>query len=167
MDREINELSQEVRSLKHNTALSYEVEEYVNRLQSEVQSDLDRLKEPNAFRDFLLQYVDEQYRDYRDDEKARQEPLCTCPSPSCDLKDGRIPATLNLSNSLSQGFVRFRQEHRGQPIVLDEARDAWRQKKKRIKDNLRHMILVMHRGSLPEEEQERLAKERGDKHATA
>jgi hypothetical protein len=149
-DKELNELAREVMNLRQSVSLDHEVEEYVNHLHDTVQEDLDMFRERGAYRRFLLSYIDEAYRNFRDPDSGRERPLCNCPSPSCDLKDGKIPSKMELSDTLRGGFVEFRQEHRGQPIILDEARGAWREKKKNVKSTLRTMIAIMRRNSLPE-----------------
>ena len=167
MDQEINQLSMELMNVKQSRDMDHEVEDTINRIQSSIQTDLDRIREDDAFRDFLLEYIDEQYHAYKDNEMGRETPLCTCPSPSCELKDGKIPSTLDLAKSLSRGFSEFRQDHRGKPVILDEARQQWRETKRHVKDQLRTCIAMARQNRVPERIEREWADDEGKKEIPA
>lgn len=143
-DSDIERLSKEVMNLIENKTLDPDVERRVNDIQNEIQKDLDEIREHGAKRDFFLERMDTKLREYRSEESDYDQKPCTCPSPNCPLKDGQIPAIIDMSKGFNRGMAEFRQTHRGQPQILDDARDAWREKKRRVKNELRRIIRIIH-----------------------
>lgn len=143
-DSDIDRLSDEVLNLIENKNISESTEEKVNKIQNDIQTELDEVRERGAKRDFYLQKMDEKLRKYRDTDEDYDTKPCTCPSPNCPLKDGRIPAKVDMTKGFNRGIAEFRQTHRGQPQILDEVREDWREKKARIKAELRRVIRLIH-----------------------
>lgn len=90
--------------------------------------------------DYMLSYIEEEQRRLGD----RDEPLCTCLTASCKLKNQSLPRTVRTAESVEAGIAEFRQSHPGTPTVLLEAREEWQTLLERVRHHvsLAHAILV-------------------------
>jgi len=97
--------------------------------------------EEQEFEHFVLEYV----KDYREQfqQGERDKPPCTCKSPTCNLKDGEIPAGIKSRSNRLLGSMSFREATKhclarsphGDP-VLREALDAWETRQGELKQDL-------------------------------
>jgi len=92
-----------------------------------VQADLDLVtRGREGYEDFLLTFIareeDRYGADTVDDthhDSVRDVPLCTCDDLGCELKHGRLPLAVRDADDLGRGIREFKQEHNGDPLVLD------------------------------------------------
>jgi hypothetical protein len=77
-----------------------------------------RLRRSDAFREFVLDYIDEARQAARRNE--RDDPLCEC-GTLCPIKRGDIPPAVLLEDDFHAGVSRLKQQHRGRPVVVLEA----------------------------------------------
>lgn len=68
-----------------------------------------------------------------DADEPRSRDLCTCRDSGCALKDGCVPVVVEEAETLSTGIRKFRQQHTGDPLVLNDAQDAL--------DDLRQLVM--------------------------
>lgn len=96
--------------------------------------DIQVFRSDAAYTSFINEYIADEHRKAttpRDDEDPRSEPLCGCPSPSCALKRGELPAPArtrqgSVTQHLSpqEAVMNTIQSHT-EPYVLREADKAW------------------------------------------
>jgi hypothetical protein len=102
----------------------------------EIWDDIQVFRSDAAYTSFVNEYIADEHRKSntpREGEESRSDPLCGCPSPSCALKRGELPAAArtrqgSVTQHLSpqEAVMNEIQSHR-EPIVLREAdREWWR-----------------------------------------
>lgn len=98
--------------------------------------DIQVFRNDAAYSAFVNEYIADEHRRYtnpREGEKRRTEPLCGCPSPTCALKRGELPAaaktrqgSVTQHQSPEQAVTNVIQSHT-EPYVLRESdREWWR-----------------------------------------
>lgn len=103
----------------------------------ELWDDVQVFRSDAAYTSFINEYIADEYQratNPRDDQGKRTEPLCGCPSPSCALKRGELPAgartregSVTQHLSPQEAVMNVIQKHR-EPHVLREAdRAFWRE----------------------------------------
>lgn len=121
-----------------------------NRLLRAIAVDLDQVLSKHGYEDFLLEYLKTEVRrnvddpnQLPDDVDARSDPLCTCSYRFCGLKQGELPVDVHAADSIDRGIREFKADHRGNPIVLEEARSAWREKRAHVRQCLGDINALM------------------------
>jgi hypothetical protein len=118
-----------------------------------VQTDLDLVTRGRlGYEDFLLTFIGREEDRYTADtvddthhDSVREQPLCTCDDLGCELKRGQLPLAVRDAEDLGRGIREFKQEHNGDPLVLDHdgdpggARQAWSDKRARVWRVLRRL----------------------------
>jgi hypothetical protein len=120
------------------------VELWVDHRKKQIRSDIELLRQPRAYEHVLLEYVQRQY----ERRQERADPLCTCPN-RCPVKEGRLPARLRTATSIDEGMRDYRQVHVGQPLVLDEGYEAYRDLVAHVVTELERVHTAMLREELP------------------
>ena len=88
-----------------------------------------RLSRTSSLETHLSDYVEREYRRARAGDRSSE--LCSCRSPGCPLKDGRVPAALRTRGELTETrdslelASEWLQDHRGDGAVLLEALERW------------------------------------------
>lgn len=120
---------------------------------STVREDVLESGEDEWRHDWIVRYLERQRALYRaptpedvperhldgEDEEAielRERTLCTCSSRQCKLKQGDLPTTVRTADTLGAGIQQFRREHPGDPLVLTDAMEAWRERMAHVADVL-------------------------------
>jgi len=147
MDSEIESLADEVDRLRGRERLSADVEEAVRETIDDVREDYEDLRGESAYRQHVLTYIQEERQRFHDGD--RETPLCRC-RIRCAVKRGRIPARVRSEESIEEGIHSY-QEHHSEAVVLLEAREAWSEKKARVRKALSDAKVLLKRGEVPEE----------------
>jgi len=130
-----------------------ELKEWATDQLDAVQADLDLVtRGREGYEDFLLTFIAQENErhvaDSPDDthhDSVRDEPLCTCDDLGCELKRGELPLAVRDADDIGHGIREFKQEHTGDPLVLDYdgdppgARQAWSAKRSRVWRVLRRL----------------------------
>ena len=94
-----------------------------------------------------------------DAAEPRSRPLCTCADTECPLKDGRLPVIVREAvrdgQPLREGIRRFRQNHIGDPLVLNDAEDALDDKVGRVMEGYDLVIISLSENTPIEELEQR------------
>lgn len=131
--------------------------EFVTLKLQEVSDAVEIIEADNGFRLWISDYLDEAARD--DD---REEPLCRCTDPVCDLKKGKVPSRVEMADSLREGVYNFRQTH-PKPTALIEAQKEYHEMRERARRISYHMQGVAQRDELRDDQREELEELREDK----
>jgi hypothetical protein len=94
-----------------------------------------RMSQDKPFERFLQQYLRDERGKYPDE---REEPLCECGHPDCDLKQARLPACIRRADSVQAGIDEFQSRH-PQGVVLLEAREEWNEQVADYRASLREI----------------------------
>lgn len=125
------------------TDITDELKEWAADELDAIQEDLDLVtREREGYVDFLLTFIGREHQRYQLDtaerspyDSVRKAPLCTCDDLGCELKRGQLPLRVREADSIGRGIQLFKQEHNGDPIVLDHegdppgGRQVWSQKR--------------------------------------
>jgi len=136
-----------------STSIDNELKEWASDQLDAVQADLDLItRGRDGYEDFLLTFVAREEDRYGADtvedthhDGVREVPLCTCDDLGCELKHGRLPFAVRDAAKLDHGIRAFKQDHNGDPLVLDHdggppgARQAWSAKRSRVWRVLRRL----------------------------
>lgn len=160
MDREIEYLSREISRQFRRPGASMETKEWANEQLREISADFETVRRPDGYQDFLLDVIlreRERFRATEDEledlpySSIRAELLCSCRNSECPLKEGEIPREIREAASFERGLRRFKQSHRGDPIVLREARSDWNERVSRVKTTLRRVLSALSNNQIPGE----------------
>jgi len=130
-----------------------ELKEWATDQLDAIQADLDLVtRGREGYEDFLLTFIAQENERYSADsldhthhDTLRDEPLCTCNDLGCELKHGQLPLAVRDADDIGRGIREFKQEHSGDPLVLDYggdprgARQAWSAKRARVWRVLRRL----------------------------
>lgn len=86
----------------------------------EMREQLDYLRRENGYEHYVLDRIHEERQKSMDERQ-----ICTCGNSDCELKQGSIPRDLRRADDFETGVRRFKQNHYGKPIVLENCRDEW------------------------------------------
>lgn len=78
-----------------------------------------------------------------DGVEPREAPLCTCADVGCHLKRGQLPGRIRNADSIERGVQLFKQEHTGEPRVLEDALDEWAAMRGEVFATLRYVSAHM------------------------
>lgn len=102
---------------------------------TEIWPDLQILRSDAAYTSHVDDYIRDEYERRQnpdDDEEKREKPLCGCPSPTCPLRRGELPAAARtrhgslIGNKTPEQAVANEIQTHQNPYVLREAdRDWW------------------------------------------
>jgi len=142
----IRRLEKDIHDHRLDPSVDTRVKLWARARRSEIRSELELVTRPGGYEDFILSYLQREaakYKAYLDGEPAahpyggeRTRQLCSCTSSECPLKEERLPRQLDDAESLDRGIVRFRHAHRGHPLLLDEAREAFAETVTRVEQAL-------------------------------
>jgi hypothetical protein len=127
-----------------SSSLDPEIRAAVHAFLEPYDETIELVKTDDGFADFALRYIDEEHTKLHADSPSehpydgdREEPLCLCPDPYCELKRAQLPTDISNASDLTSGKRTFRQSHQGAPLVLDELSDGWRSERATAKQALR------------------------------
>lgn len=130
MDAQIETLADRVLDRYDQGSVDPEVKVEVSQLFPVIAADLRRVGDREETLDFVLQYLQRERDKFQADDPTdhsyngnRTEPLCGCPDPNCDLKEGNLPPDVRMAETPREGIREFRERHLGTPYVLDEAQE--------------------------------------------
>jgi hypothetical protein len=118
-----------------------------------------RLVADNGYHNHLLQYISEAH-DSLTGDGGRDEPLCTC-DRNCALKRGTLPPAVRMADSLDDGISDFELSHPGTPSVLIDAREAWFDRAREVRREMKAVHIALKRERLPVDAQ---AKDEEEEH---
>lgn len=159
---ELTSQYERVQSLLDDPSRSKELKTTANAVLHQIRPDYYQIQETKGRTDHLLAYIKREAAKYRasdvddvpyDSLRPSDEPLCTCRSQSCPLQQGQLPARLKNSDDLARDLRDYRHSHAGDPRVLMEADEAWREKIRRVDDALT-LLVVSLRNEVPFEDLE-------------
>jgi len=145
---DIDTLSKEVHRKKQKPSLDDDVVEHVSRELERIDPDLSLLRRENGEQTFILSRISEAAQAYPDD---RDTPVCTCNSPICPLKNGELPGPVLVADDIDESFQVWRMRHQGDPVIIDEARREFAEKRTEVKSALNDCLIAMRRGKPPGE----------------
>lgn len=145
---EIKTLTRKISKERQKPDIKPEVEEYVNSTMLEIFKDLEQLREPMGFENFLIDEIQQEAEKLKDPEGDRDKPVCECVNSECPLKNGQLPLAIRQADSLTQGILNYRQEH-ATPIVLQEKQEEWREKKAKVQQQLSVVLVALQRNQVP------------------
>lgn len=146
MQDDLDTLIGEVRRLRRKPGYSNDTEQYVSEVLREITPIIERLQSDGAREDYVLSYVSQAASgtiDYNNE-------LCTCRSINCPIKDGRIPGTISRSDNINTGLRKWRMPHRGEPLVLDQALEAWTELRANVRDALEQCMQALKQDEPPD-----------------
>lgn len=97
----------------------------------------------SGYEEFLASYISAEQAAFKDPEGGRTQPLCTCDSAFCSLKEGRLPVRIRRADKLDREIERWAQDHAGHPTVLDDAREEWAQTRAEVYNGLRIALTAL------------------------
>ncbi len=133
----------------------------------EIRGDLNDVITQDGREAFVLRYLQQEAERFRADEETldaleadepRTRPLCTCRDSGCALKEGRLPVIVQEASTLQQGIRRFRHEHMGDPVVLDDAEGELDSKIERVMQTYDHIMISLS-NKIPIDEVRRMQSE--------
>jgi hypothetical protein len=107
-----------------NGVYPVEIRVAANELLAEASSIKERITGDNAFVRVVRRYVSREARKVHRGE--RDEALCACTLPRCDLKQGIVPGLVVQAETLDDGISEFAARH-ATPHVLEEAAEHFDQ----------------------------------------
>ncbi|MCL9818330.1 hypothetical protein [Natronocalculus amylovorans] len=114
------------------------VEAVEDELES-IEAELMDLTSHGAFRKYLVRYIKEEKRRYKQGDVS--EPLCDCGDIYCDLRRGTLPAAFRSGGIDSDSIDEFLLQHEGDGRVLTDAHKHYSKQLGELKTRLR----VVHR----------------------
>jgi len=135
----------------------------------EVRGDLNDVITQDDREAFVLRHLQREAERFEADDETlaaldadepRTRPLCTCRDSGCALKEGRLPVVVREASSLQEGIRRFRHEHTGDPVVLDDADSKLDDKKARVMQTYDHIMISLS-NKIPIDEVRRMQSEDG------
>lgn len=99
-----------------------------------------RLSRDEPFQRYLQERLREERHDYRNGD--REEPLCTCSYPRCDLKQGRLPGLVAQASSTQAGIDEFQSRHPQAEVLLD-IRESWTDEISEYRQALREALNII------------------------
>lgn len=146
----IEKLAKDVNERLASGSVSIETKRSAREALEEVLEDVELMLEgESGFEDVILEHLQLERERYvadtaddlpswiDDDLGVRAEPLCSCRSSDCDIKQGKIPVSVRKADSLRDGIREFKQSHPGYPEALDAAATEYRRRRGRVHQRLR------------------------------
>lgn len=144
----IQKLARDINERLGSSAPSPETKASANRALEEIDEQLELLLARDAEEDFIISHLHRERARFQADsvedlpayieaDILREEPLCTCRNPDCDVKKARIPVAVQKSGTLQKGIRQYKQKHAGYPEALDAAAQEYRQTRARVHQQLR------------------------------
>jgi hypothetical protein len=122
MKERINKLEQDVvNALERGVADAEKRQEALDIL-DEVEDIAARLSRDEPFQRYLQEQLRSERKAYQDGD--REDPLCGCSYPRCDLKLGRVPGLVKQAPSTQAGIDDFQSRHPQADVLLD-IRESW------------------------------------------
>lgn len=118
-----------------------ELKDAASEALQEVYEDHRDVSTQEGREDAMLRYLQREAERFKADaetlatldaDEPRTRALCTCSDSGCALKDGRLPVLVETAETLQKGIREFRRQHRGNPVVLDDADKKLTEKEARI-----------------------------------
>lgn len=166
---QLSSLLEQVNKQFRKPSTSYQTKQYANWRIQEIRADFDKATRDNADTDFLLSYIQAECEKFKlsrkdgDKEKTleesyydevRENPVCTCDnklSHQCPLKRGILPREVRKADSIDDGIRKFRANHNGNPIVLQDAQAEWAELVGRVETELRDILSALSSDEIPPE----------------
>jgi len=145
MSESIDEMLRKIE--KNRAGAPAELDAWANERLIDVRSDILKIEREGAYRRFLIRYIKDEHRKLGDE---REEPLCTCAN-DCALIRGRLPPQIRGADSLHGGIEEYYLSHSGDPVVLDEADEAWRELKAKVLTELQRVWTGLKNREIPEQ----------------
>lgn len=163
-DSEISSLSRDITREFRRKGTDLETKQWASRQIRAIGTDMELLNKPEGYRDFLLDYINRELTRWRASspedleetpyDEPRSDRLCTCRKEECPIQQGRIPREIRTASSFYRGVREFKQKHRGDPIVLADAREKWAEKRNHVKSRLRLVLSALANNQIPDHESE-------------
>lgn len=131
MDTDLEAIADDVGRLRASDRTTAEAEREVRELLDDVRQEYEQLRGSGAYRQHVLRYIQEEREAFKDGE--RETPLCRC-GIRCAVKRGRIPPRVRREDSIEEGIHSYQETH--DTVVLLEAKEAWFDKKARVRKAL-------------------------------
>lgn len=132
--REIERAMEAVLEVLNRDIIPEEEKEPIREDFQSLWDDIQVFRSDVAYSSFVGEYIADEHRkatEPREDEEPREKPLCGCPSPTCALKRGELPApartregSVTQQLSAEEAVANVIQKHR-EPHVLREADREW------------------------------------------
>ncbi|WP_096391469.1 hypothetical protein [Halopenitus persicus] len=136
--QQILNLNDQVTELLARPDIPRDVKTWANDELDEVQPLMDRILRPDAFEQYLVEYVRRQ-----SESDDRDEPACKCRNSSCSLLRGNIPPVIRMHDDARKGIAAHRRGHGGEPVVLREAESSFREMMREVVTTLRRVITAL------------------------
>lgn len=138
---QIRQLTQRMNREFEKPSVSAASKRAVQHYVREMQDDYQLTRRRDGYEEYLLQYVSRQQDAFETGDRG--EPVCTCHNPECPLKRRRLPRTVRRADDVDSGIRAYRNDHRGDPVVLAEAQRAWGRAAGRVEATLQHCLTVL------------------------
>jgi len=151
--------------------VSIETKQWANQKLTELTPRLHEVTREDAYEDYLLDSIQAEaekfqlYTEFQDSDLGRQEfvadtyydelrdrPVCTCDGKhghKCPLKLRELPREIRRADDLDAGIREFRAGHRGRPIALLDAQQAFAAKVAHVEQELRTLLSVLSSDEIP------------------
>lgn len=147
----IQRLEEEIHGMLLDPSIDTRVKLWARDRRTAIAGDLSAVRRANAYRDFVLSYIQREAAKYKaflhDEPEAhpydgrRERQLCSCDEEECPIKQEELPRQLREADSLDAGFIEFRHDHRGHPLLLDEARQAFTKRVQHVEQALTNVMV--------------------------
>jgi hypothetical protein len=143
---------QRVEGLLNDPSRGRDLKTTANDVLNLIREDYRAVTAPDAQLDHLVEYISREADKYHADNpgelgyesgRPRDQPLCTCRSQACPLKQGQLPARLNRSTDLQRDIRDYKHQHAGTPHVLREGQEAFRERESRVEDALTLLVVSL------------------------
>lgn len=132
--KEIEDAMKEVLQVLNHPNIPEEEKDPIRDDFNDLWDDIQVFRSDVAYTSFIGEYIADEHQratNPSEDEKRRKKPLCGCPSPTCALKRGELPApartrqgSLTQQLTAEEAVANVIQKHR-EPHVLREADREW------------------------------------------
>lgn len=164
---QLSSLLEQVNKQFRKPSTSYQTKQYANWRIQQIRAEFDKATRENAYIDFLLSYLQaerEKFKLSREEgdpeellkesyyDEVREDPVCTCDdklSHQCPLKRGILPREVRKADNIDDGVRKFRANHNGNPIVLQDAQEEWAELVGRVEQDLRDILSALSSDEIP------------------
>lgn len=144
--KEIEDAMETILQVLNRSLIPPEEKETIREDFRRIWDDIQAFRSDVAYVSFVGEYIADEHEratDPSEDEEPREKPLCGCPSPTCALKRGELPAPARTRQgsvaqplTAEEAVANVIQSHRDPHVLREADREWWRETSEPISELL-------------------------------